>query len=255
MHTSFHVRAGRVIGRDHMLRQANCQDSYAVVEQPASLVAIVCDGSGSGRYSEFGSLLGAQYVAARAAEHLQANVAPDELPALLHRQIVTFLGDLRDLVQTIDPLAFVREHLLFTILGVAIKGGAGVIFSAGDGTVILDDEVNLIDQNNTPQYIAYHLLSAAELGDYTPASGFAVLPLASGWQRLAIASDGFEPELAAHLWGQVHPLGLQRKLNGWSNSQRRFRDDATVIAIEQLIDKAAHSDSVIESERNHEVSA
>lgn len=254
MPSTFHVRAGRVIGRDHMLRQANCQDSYAVVERPNLLVAVVCDGSGSGRYSEFGSLLGAQYVATRAAEHLQAGIPADQLPAVLHAQLVTFLGDLRDLVRPIDPVAFVREHLLFTILGVAITDGVGVIFSAGDGTVILDDEVNLIDQNNTPQYIAYHLLSAAELGDYTPASGFAMLPLPADWQRLALASDGFEPDLSAYLWGHQHPRGLQRRLNGLSNTQHRFRDDATVIAIERLTHGAAITATYIKDEAPHEIS-
>lgn len=59
------ARAGRVIGRDHILRAANCQDAFALIERPEVLVGVVCDGCGEGAHSEVGATLGAAFISAQ----------------------------------------------------------------------------------------------------------------------------------------------------------------------------------------------
>ncbi len=227
------LRAGQIVGRDHMLRQANCQDSHAVVEASSHLVAVVCDGSGSGLHSEVGAALAAEFVAARASALLAEGRPPAELPATLYPETVQFLRQLVGLVRPADPARFAREHLLFTILGIALTADSAVIFAAGDGLIAVDDCLTIRDEGNMPKYIGYHLFDSTALEGEVPPPAFDVCQPEPGWRRLAVATDGFERDRLALLWGWAHPRAVQRKLNAWSDQEHRFRDDATVILVER----------------------
>ncbi|MCU0512661.1 MAG: protein phosphatase 2C domain-containing protein [Anaerolineae bacterium] len=228
------VRSAQVIGLDHLLRRMNCQDSQAVMQQGAYVAAVVCDGCGEGQRSETGAALAAAFITGQALALLQGGCPPAAIPARLHERLLAYLEQLVRLTQPASPLHFIQQHLLFTIVGVVIAGDEGVIFHAGDGLLALDDRVQRIDRHNRPDYIAYHLLRDHLAADFTLPDGFTVQPLPPNWQRLALATDGFVPELLPQVWNQAHPRGLQRQLNVWADQERRFQDDATLIVIERL---------------------
>lgn len=222
------IRAGQIIGRDHMARQLNSQDSYTVLKTERHAVGILCDGCGEGRRSEVGAALASEFLAELALALLRDGHELDTLPDLLYGGALGFLRGLVNLVQPPQPERFIHDHLLFTVLGIVVSGETGLIFAAGDGTIVIDDHTILRDENNTPSYLAYHLIDGCD----TP-MGFDVLSLPDEWTRAAIASDGFETALLPDVWELTHVRGLQRKLNAWSNLERRFRDDATIITLER----------------------
>lgn len=227
------VRAGSIIGRDHMARQANAQDSYAVTQQGNYMIGVVCDGCGSGAHSEVGAKLAAQHITAEARRLLGAGVAPTDAVRALYGSTLRFLDYLTLGVAVSDRAAFVQDYLLFTVVGVIADDTHAVLFSAGDGLLVADAMICEIDQQNAPAYIAYHLVDEVLLGGFQMPDAFEVYAT-DNWSRLAIATDGFERDLLPDVWGLGNPRALQRKLNVWSNIERRFRDDTTIITLEQV---------------------
>lgn len=59
---SFETAAESVIGQYHLRISFNNQDNYIINEHPDHIVALVCDGCGSGVTSEVGSTLGSSMV-------------------------------------------------------------------------------------------------------------------------------------------------------------------------------------------------
>ncbi|CAG1015669.1 hypothetical protein ANRL4_05559 [Anaerolineae bacterium] len=228
------ARAGRVIGRDHILRAANCQDAFALIERPEVLVGVVCDGCGEGAHSEVGATLGAAFISAQISRLIAEGVPVGDIPALLYPRVVDFLRAVLDSTQPANPVLFVRDHLLFTVIGAILSEQGGLIFAAGDGLIATDGHLIRRDEANQPSYIAYHLLDRAVLGGGEPlADSFEVMAVPSDWNRAAIASDGFEPEVLPQMWHKSHPRGVQRLMNALSEREKRFRDDATLIVFER----------------------
>lgn len=231
------LRAGQVTGRDHMLRGANCQDSYAVQAGDSWAVGVVCDGCGSGKRSEVGATLAADFIATQAANLLDDGVALAALPELLYPRLLDFLGSLLHACQPSQPVQFIHDHLLFTVLVVIVRGDAGLVLAAGDGIVVVDDRIDIRDEDNQPRYAAYELFDEAA----RKPGMFAIDDLGTDWQRIMIASDGFEIDLLPDVWALTHPRALQRRLNVWSSREHRFRDDATVLTMEKVTTDAGQN--------------
>jgi serine/threonine protein phosphatase PrpC len=229
---SVRARAGQIIGRSHMTRQANCQDSLALAQPESAIVGVVCDGCGEGQHSEVGSTLAAKYIVTQALQLLDDKCDLAEIPSILYMRILDYLEDLISLSLPVNRLQFVQHHLLFTIVGVILTNDGGTLFSSGDGLIAVDDKVNSINQNNKPAYIAYHLIRENVVSTSVIQHGFTVQKI-NDWQRIVIATDGFEAALLPELKDLEHPRSLQRKLNVWSNQERRFQDDATLIVLEK----------------------
>ncbi|MGB1286975.1 MAG: protein phosphatase 2C domain-containing protein [Aggregatilineales bacterium] len=231
------LRSAQVIGRDHLLREVNCQDSHALVQTDDFIAGVVCDGCGEGQYSEVGATLGAKFIITQIINLLDEGALVQEIPDLLYPRIVDYLSQLTELSQPMNRTAFVQHHLLFTIVGVIVADGRTVIFSAGDGLFIIDKVRQRIEQDNKPQYIAYHLLADSLKSGVTLPDKFDI-QYAKGWQKLAVATDGFDETLSADIWGMEHPRALQRRLNVWSSQEKRFADDTALITLERLIEHA-----------------
>jgi len=227
------ARAGQIIGRDHMARRVNCHDSTALIQTENYLAGVVCDGCGDGAHSEVGAKLAAQFIVTQIRDLLGKGIPAGEIPARLYPRIIAYLAQIVDASNPLNPVAFIRDYLLFTIVGVVQSGEDTLIFAAGDGTFVVDDMICQRDQDNAPAYVAYHLLDPAALGEFALPVGFDIHQCDPAWQRIAVMTDGFDTDLIPELWGHKHQRGLQRKLNVWSDRDRRFRDDATVIAIER----------------------
>lgn len=228
------ARVGQIVGHDHMARRVNCQDGYALLQTDDFVIGVVCDGCGEGKHSEIGAKLAAQYLAGQILSLLEEDVPLAEMPALLHTRLIAYLDELVQVSKPLQPLQFIKENLLFTTLGVVCNKEDSLLFAAGDGTILIDETLHRINQNNQPMYIAYNLIEPELLGDFIMPEGFEVYPCDSSWQRLAIASDGFDEDLFPKVWGQKNVRGLQRRVNVWSDRERRFRDDATLITVERL---------------------
>ncbi|MBN1287114.1 MAG: protein phosphatase 2C domain-containing protein [Anaerolineae bacterium] len=230
----FSVSAGTIIGRTHAIRQTNRQDAHALAVAPGYAAGVLCDGCGEGAASEVGAMLAARYLAQEAARMLgEGGAAPADLPGALYPALVEYLGGLLDLQRLVSVDArqrFVRDYLLFTVVGFVLNRDAGVVFVAGDGLASIDGAVCRFDYDNRPPYPAYHLLAAGGAS-----SGFETIAFdPAGLQDLGLASDGFDVELFGDLRGLVHPRAVQRKLNVWSDKERRFLDDATVIWVQRV---------------------
>lgn len=227
------ARAGRVIGRDHILRAANCQDAFALIERPDALIGVICDGCGEGAQSEVGASLGAAFISAQINHLLDEGVVVRDIPTLIYPRVVNFLRAVLEATQPLNPVMFVRDHLLFTVIGAILNEQGGVIFAAGDGLIATDGHLIRRDEANQPSYIGYHLLDQSVLGGLSLSDHFDCIEVAAGWRQAAVASDGFEPEVLPQMWHKSHPRGVQRLMNALSEREKRFRDDATLIVFER----------------------
>jgi hypothetical protein len=235
----FTLKAGSIPGRDHLFRQANCQDRYrcASFEQNGQLyrAGVVCDGCGSAEASEVGAALLAEFVFGDIARLAGEGLALADFAPRLYRDSLDFLARLAGLVTGEKESArFVERYLLATLLGFVAGEEETLVFAAGDGFIIINDEIECRDEDNRPHYPAYDLLDPAQYPDLPPrreSFDCRLLPTAEV-ARLAVWTDGFDPALKEEIWDLAGPRGLQRKLNVWSK-RKLFADDTTGITLER----------------------
>ena len=151
----FQVTAGSVMGSHHRALFRNNQDAYRISQTPDAIIAILADGCGSGRYSEVGARLAPGFIAKRLND-----------PGLnfLDKNYVALKVAVNDLQNTIsdivagqvdEPTRCVNDMFLFTLLGAIITPELTYIFAFGDGAYMLNGELTILDQDNTPNYIGY----------------------------------------------------------------------------------------------------
>ena len=241
----FQLRSGLVPGRSHILEGRNCQDALCSttfeINGQNYIVGVIADGCGEGKHSEVGAQLAVQYVPYALRNLLQQEVALADAPALLFGKLVDFLISIVNgygFVDTHECMQFVHNHLLFTLLGFVLTPADTLIFAAGDGIILINEEIHLREQNNTPTYIGYHLIDQRYL--QTPVSplpgAFDVYNVPSPTlQKLAIGSDAWlqEQPLLQQIWGLRGVAQLQLQLNRWSNGHH-LKDDASLIVVERI---------------------
>jgi hypothetical protein len=192
-----------VTGRDHRLMGKNNQDAYGFRWVGPIAIAVVCDGCGSGRHSE----VGAQWGARVALETIAQAVDPETLdqPSVWEQIQRSLLDQLQSLLTSLggNLRQTIRDYGLFTLVGAVLTPAGGVVFSLGDGLVIVDGVVSRLGPfpNNQPPYLAYGLLE-----DTAP---FQVRSLPAATAVL-VGTDGVEDLLAAAanpLPGKSEPVG------------------------------------------------
>lgn len=243
MDKQFRLRSAQVVGRDHLFSRRNNQDAYAQAvfkyEFGEYAVGVVADGCGQGRSSEVGARLGVKFILSEIARLFKSGLSNKDIPKTLFPKIIGFLEGVIEpyKFESEEKAAFIMDHLLFTINGFISGPDETVVFSYGDGLVILNQDIDLRDQRGQPDYIAYHLVSSA-FGLSLPTTFDLYTIETQRLQKLAIATDGWVPELdlilEGSIWNFQHPIGLQRKMNVWSEREKRFKDDATIITLEIL---------------------
>jgi hypothetical protein len=154
----------------------NNQDAYAWAYLDQALLAVVCDGCGSGKHSEVGAQLGARLIV-QAMTRALASPAPafwrqvrHDVLAQLRRLAVQMGGSLTHTVQ---------DYLLFTVVGALVTPWRACVFSLGDGVMLVNGDLIPLGPfpGNAPPYLAYALLDTQN--HTTPA-----VPLAFQMQRL-----------------------------------------------------------------------
>jgi len=171
--TNFEVACGSVIGKDHIsngkvLVGRNNQDAYAVRQTDDLIVAIVCDGCGSGKHSEVGAWLGANMIASALTSRAGRS---GEFRAVLERVRRDVLAIIRTQANILGGSfsRVINDYFLFTIVGVIIDGFAAHVFSIGDGAYALRFVTGSPDEfcslgpfpDNSPPYLAYDLVETS----------------------------------------------------------------------------------------------
>lgn len=172
-----------MLGRDHAVLRRNRQDAARAGAVGGAVFGVVSDGCGQAPASEVGALLTVAFASAA----LEAALAAEgPLVGLGERVLGAVLGGL-SAVATCAPEArreaLVREQLLATLIGFAARGEEVCLFHAGDGALLIDDQLTLLDSDNRPAYPAYALLGAA-VG--------VVERVARSPRRIAVATDGLD---------------------------------------------------------------
>lgn len=174
---NFEVACGSVIGKDHVstgkvLVGRNNQDAYAVRQTDDLIVAVVCDGCGSGKHSEVGAWLGANMI----ATSLAGRVGDFWCPPLVFGTMLERIR--RDVLAAIRVQAnflggsfsrTINDFFLFTVVGVVVDRVAVYIFAIGDGAYVVRDASSLDGKfcslgpfpDNSPPYLAYDLVESS----------------------------------------------------------------------------------------------
>lgn len=169
MNAVFSLAAGSVAGRDHRLAGKNNHDAYFLISEPDLIVAVVCDGCGSGKHSEVGAKIGARLLCESLVRHVRRpgaqTITEATAPVVLERMRRDVLTDLHSLARSMGNSlsAVVNDYFLFTVVGVLITPRRTVLFSLGDGMLAVNGEPILIGPfpDNEPPYLAYDLVESS----------------------------------------------------------------------------------------------
>lgn len=247
----FRLRGGKILGRDHARGSRNCQDGYAFAQVAIFgqnyWIGVISDGCSGGENSEIAGIMLPVFVVQQIQHLLRFDTPLSQVPITLYPAIAGFLEAIRKQFPFGNPqeiVRFIQDHLLATIVGFVINENDGVVFHAGDGRIVLNDEIESIEYEKNP-YIGYHLVPRSALGSGTSdlPRTFTSFPIESkDLDRLAVATDGFSENLLRRLFEEARsvPLGIQlwmNFINGPRNPNHEaglFYDDASVVALERI---------------------
>ena len=239
------IRKGSVTGSAHSVFGLNCQDAMATSQLQISggnyYFGVVADGCSEGAKSEVGAQLAVAFIISRIEALIKEGVPILTIPDILYIQLLDYLKTVIDGYNRADQdyaktVAFIRDHLLFTLIGFVVGPKDTIIFAIGDGVVVLNDFVDVRDEQNFPSYPAYHLIDPRYLraDRSTIQKRFSVYSAeTANLHRLAVATDAWQSELLLlmNFLGASTPLNVQRQMNVVAKDKSRFRDDATVILV------------------------
>ena len=209
---NFELAQGGVTGKDHRPLATGSQDASACLVGPDHLIALVCDGCGSGPHSEVGAQIGARIFAQNVKKQLVLldDSRDDKLPSA--EMVLRLLNKARDgTLRLISLLSdnmdssfsrMIDDYFLFTIIGAIIYKGAALFFSFGDGVIIINGEIIQSGSfpDNKPPYMSYHLikdhLEASLLPDYLTFRIHRIMPVKE-LNHCLLATDGLHHFMAA----------------------------------------------------------
>ncbi len=230
------VSQAMIIGRSHRLVRRNGQD-FSIGEELRSGAAfgLVLDGCG-GKVGKLHSHneVGAKLLGQFAANWLRGKLSIDNgqwsivnVADQLHDACVGFLVGLTELIcfdDEIEQAQFVALHLLATMVGFVVMGETAVLFWRGDGYLVHNGIVTELDSGNQPDYLAYQLVGREGNGRFQTK----FIPNDDNLEWLAVATDGWQPDLLAELAPPRSSLVLQRWLNVQARQPGAFEDDGAI---------------------------
>jgi len=196
MKNQFELAGGSVIGQNHLRVGKNNQDAYFWSVTDTSIVAVVCDGCGSGMHSEVGAKLGTRMLVDTIQNCLNEDCLNEnwhlddaDLWQTIQNQLLNQLQQVAEQLGG-DRIQTVQDYLLFTILGVVITSTTTAIFTLGDGVIAINDQRIGLGPfaNNAPPYLAYGLLKQMT-SDSFQLKALQVLPTEC-LQSVLIGTDG-----------------------------------------------------------------
>jgi hypothetical protein len=269
LNEEFQIASGSVAGRDHRMALKNNHDAYYHEASPGVLVAVVCDGCGSGAHSEVGAKLGARMVAKQVLRWYRNDPGafrPGQIDRGLMQVRRSVLGQIHMLA---DSMAggftdVIGDYFLFTVMGAILTQDDAFVFGCGDGVVCLNERLtNHAAEGNKPEYLAYGLVETEGGGaPILRCHGQERLPLV---KSILLGTDGVNDLVAAvdltvpgkdekvgplsQFWTDDHyfknVFSLQRRLNlinrsvsqvdyakkSVSEEHGRLTDDTTIVVL------------------------
>jgi hypothetical protein len=235
-------------GPSHVANGTECQDNHSILflgnESATTLVACIADGAGSAKFSEVGSAIACEAIAASAAAYFSVK---GHFGDLTRDDILAWFGGARTRIQAAaDERSCEIRDLATTFAGVIAGPESTTFFQIGDGAIVL--RVNQVygvvfwpqsgEYANTTNFLTGDTFedSLAFFVMRNPCSNIALLT--DGLERLALRFDAqtphvpfFEPLfLALRTADDVAGLsdGLRQFL-GSDAVQNRSDDDKTLI--------------------------
>lgn len=253
------IRGGSVQGSKHLQWGLRNQDSFLLesFSVPAfrktyhvGLISDGCTGLPGFSRTEIGSGLLTMFSYARIQELVCCGIPVSDVPTVLYPAVTEFIRRLSDDVmprtivwpypkavsarqQWSSTERFRADVMSATILGLVCDEETTVVFSAGDGIILTNDNLDIIDQKDQP---AYPAISINE-----PRRGFSIKVYATHEvKRLAVMTDGLkklihEKEFRDHLFTHQadNAFGLQFLLNVLRNERPEdMEDDCTAVTLE-----------------------
>lgn len=196
-----------MIGRSHRMKSGNNQDSWSIWSNDVITVGIVADGCGSCTRSEVGAVLGSQLLGVYLYETYNDRQIIDLVGAKKH-----LLDNLGNLASTMGPHSFrwIEDHLLFTVVGVAVTEKETIFFACGDGMIIVNGMRMSLGpfEGNMPPYLGYGLLGhSPEMHSLDPV----LVSATDEVSTFMIATDGVDDLIANEQ--SVMP-GMERFVGG-----------------------------------------
>jgi len=237
------IHSAKIIGSEHERTKRNRQDfcGFFLPRQSDQnrYGGVICDGCSAGDYSEVGAaLLG----------NLVLNLIkkgditkPDAFGVYCEKNITRFIQKLTSLLKynnKTDIVYFIHQFLLSTFIFAVIDEEIIVIGRSGDGVIIVNDEVTIIDQQGKPNYIAYREIPLDFFEGFScPVDDFSIQSYSvSSVDKVVIASDGIIPILKTEKYKEIFGTSkrqLQRKFNVWQQKEKVFFDDVSCIVFEK----------------------
>jgi hypothetical protein len=195
---NFEIAYGSILGRDHLVASKNNHDAYAIKRSPNGLVAVVCDGCGSGTHSEVGSKIAANVISESIINQLNRyGKSMDAIPFPRWEAVKL------DAITSIYTLAkamggsvssIIDDYFLFTIIGTIIMPTYTIVFSIGDGVYFVNGKKKELGPfpGNEPPYFSYNITGSKLINENPSLLNFFENEylLTSEIESLLIGTDG-----------------------------------------------------------------
>jgi hypothetical protein len=237
------INSASIIGRDHEFSKKNKQDFVCQYQSETVSIGVVCDGCGESQFSEVGSSLIGTFILNYFKLYSKNQCQPkcDDLKSYLESCLTDFIFHLQHslLFRFIDSkkIDFIKDFLLTTCIFFVVYDKQAIVGHCGDGVVIINDDIRILNQNGSPHYIAYKAIPREQLQTDPTKLDFFKIELydSSKINQILIGTDGIQPLidrlLVKHLYG-TQKRQLQRKFNIWQQ-EKLFGDDASCVIIEK----------------------
>ncbi len=164
MKSLFELAVGSIQGKEHLRLAKNNQDAYHTLSNEQYTIAVVCDGCSSGQHSEVGAQIGVRLIVEMLAKALSSQLIQENqtIPREILEQVQQdLLSQIGSLTKTMGGnwLQTLKDYFLFTIVGVVITATDLLVFSLGDGVIIINGQELELGSvtDNAPPYLAYGL--------------------------------------------------------------------------------------------------
>lgn len=212
------------LGSDHYVDERNNQDFCISLPK----VKMVLDGCGSERFSEVGTRLFAQLFVENMEKATQTDSFEDTVKETFEQLIKIFPKE-----------EFYASNLSFTILACFETEEEFIVYSCGDGYIIIDngETINLIelDDGEFPKYYIYNYVSRESLQVYQEGVTFTIDRFSkSFFKNVGVATDGLRfyenlSILEKNKLCQALKEGKSGKVKILINRNRNlFKDDVTI---------------------------
>jgi protein phosphatase 2C-like protein len=241
--TSFEIAGGSVPGRAHTLAGRNNQDAFSWAASDDGLVAVVCDGCGSAPHSEVGARIGARLFVQAATRLLGSSFGARDLLEQVSQDVLAGLRVLaRQMSDAGGFVRTVRDHFLFTIVGLLVTARGATTFCLGDGLLVVNGFRTQLGPfpDNQPPYLGYRLLpDLPEIPEHAfvhslSLNVFATMPV-DAVQSVVLGTDG-AIELDGQFWNDDrffrNPDMVRRRLAVLNRGpQPGLSDDTTLVVV------------------------